>query len=100
MRRRIRNLVDFWYLIGVALVVTVVVLTCVLYVGDSHLHEQQQLTTQNQAVMLLRESVDDVPAREIALARVVDTLPGPVHARWPVLSNIVMSQPLATFRGK
>jgi diguanylate cyclase (GGDEF)-like protein len=90
-----RRLVDHWWLVGSALLVAVIVLTCVLYAGESDRRRQLQRATQHQAVTVLTESVDDVLARELALARVVGTLSGSVNARWPVLSNIVMSQPLA-----
>jgi sensor domain CHASE-containing protein len=90
-----RRLVDHWWLVGAALLVAVIVLTCVLYVDESDRHDQQQRTAQRQAVTVLSASVDDVLAREVALARVVGTFPGPLQARWPALSNIVMSQTLA-----
>jgi diguanylate cyclase (GGDEF)-like protein len=90
-----KRLVDHWWLVGSALLVAVVVLTCALYVGEADRRQQQERATKHQAIVILRESVDDVLARELALARVAGTLPGPVRARWPVLSNIVMSQPLA-----
>ena len=48
---------------------------------------------------LLGESVDDVLAREVALARVVGVLGGPIGGRWPVLSNIILSQSLADSTG-
>jgi len=89
-----RRLVDGWWLVGSALLVAVIVLTYVLYVGEAHQHQEQQRAAQRQAVSVLSESVDDALAREVALARVVGTLPGPVRPRWPVLSNIVMSQPV------
>jgi diguanylate cyclase (GGDEF)-like protein len=89
-----RRLVDHWWLVGSALLAAVIVLTCVLYAGVSDSHRQQQRATQHQAVLVLSQSVDDVLAREVALARVVGTLPGSPEARWPVLSNIVMTQPL------
>jgi diguanylate cyclase (GGDEF)-like protein len=94
-----RRLVDHWWLVGSALLAALIALTWVLYVGESDRHQQQQRATQHQAVTDLSESVDDVLAREVALARVVGTLPGPIKARWPVLSNIVMSQPLANSTG-
>jgi diguanylate cyclase (GGDEF)-like protein len=94
-----RRLVDHWWLAGLALVLAVIGLTCALYVRESDLHHQQQRAAQRQAVTVLSESVDDVLARETALARVVGTIPGSVAARWPVLSNIVMSQPLANSAG-
>jgi diguanylate cyclase (GGDEF)-like protein len=90
-----RRLVDRWWLIGTALVFAVVTLTVVLYVGDTIRRQEQARVTGHQAVSLLNQSVDDVLGREVALARVVGTLPGDVSGRWPVLSNIVMSQPLA-----
>jgi hypothetical protein len=90
-----RRLVDHWWLLGSALLVAVIALTVALYAGESDRHDQQQRATEHQAVASLSASVDDVLAREVALARVVGTLPGPVQARWPVLSNIVMSQTLA-----
>ncbi len=94
-----RRLVDHWWLVGSALLVAVIVLTCVLYVDASARRDQQQRAAQHQAVTALSSSVDDVLAREMALARVVGTLPGPLEARWPVLSNIVMSQPVANSTG-
>ena len=90
-----RRLVDHWWLVGSALLVAVIVLTCVLYADEADRRDQQQLAAQHQAVTVLGGSVDDVLAREVALARVVGTLSGPLQARWPVLSNIVMSQTLA-----
>ncbi len=90
-----RRLVDHWWLAGSALLVAVIALTVVLYVGESDRNQQRQGAAQRQAVTVLSESVNDVLARELALARVAGTLPGPVKSRWPVLSNIVMSQPLA-----
>jgi diguanylate cyclase (GGDEF)-like protein len=90
-----RRLVDHWWLVGSALLVAVIVLTVVMYAGESDRHDQQQRAAEHQAVTSLSASVDDVLAREVALARVVGTLPGPLQARWPVLSNIVMSQTLA-----
>jgi diguanylate cyclase (GGDEF)-like protein len=90
-----RRLVDHWWLAGSALVVAVIALTVVLYVGESDRNQQKQRATQHQAVIVLSQSVDDVLARELALARVAGTLPGSVNPRWPVLSDIVMSQPLA-----
>jgi diguanylate cyclase (GGDEF)-like protein len=96
MNQGMRRFVDHWWLVGSALLVAVIVLTGVLYVGESEQQQQQQRARQHQAVIVLRQSVDDVLAREIALARVVGTLPGPVQGRWPVLSSIVMNQPLAT----
>jgi diguanylate cyclase (GGDEF)-like protein len=90
-----RRLVDHWWLVASALVVAVLVLTCVLYSIESEHATQQRRATQRQAVIVLTQSVDDVLAREVALARVVGTLRGPLQARWPVLSNIVMSQTLA-----
>jgi diguanylate cyclase (GGDEF)-like protein len=90
-----RRLVDHWWLVGSALLVAVIVLTVGLYAGESGRHGRQQRATEHQAVASLSASVNDVLAREVALARVVGTLPGPLRARWPVLSNIVMSQTLA-----
>ncbi len=90
-----RRLVDHWWLVGSALLVAVIVLTVALYAGESGRHSQQQRAAEHQAVATLRTSVNDVLAREVALARVVGTLPGPLRARWPILSNIVMSQTLA-----
>jgi diguanylate cyclase (GGDEF)-like protein len=90
-----RRLVDHWWLVGLALMVAVIVLTCTLYVGESDRDNQQQRATQHHAVAVLSESVNDVLGREVALANVVGTLSGPLQARWPVLSNIVMSQTLA-----
>ena len=95
MHHGMRRLLNHWWLVGSALLVAVIVLTCALYVGESDRHQQQQRATQQQAVTVLDESVDDVLAREVALARVVGTLAGPLEARWPVLSSVVMSQPLA-----
>jgi hypothetical protein len=54
---------------------------------------------QRQVVTDLEQSVDDVLAREVALAREVGTLPGSIGGWWPVLSNIVMTQPLANSTG-
>ncbi len=90
-----RRLVDHWWLVGSALIVAVIILTYALYAGESDRHGQQQVTAERQAVNVLSESVVDVLAREVALARVVGTLDEPLRARWPVLSNIVMSQSLA-----
>ena len=90
-----RRLVDLWWMVACVLLVGVGALTGVLVVEEAHLHDQQQRDSQRQAVLVLSESVHDVLAREVALARVVGTLPGPVNSRWPVLANIVMSQPLA-----
>ena len=90
-----RRLVDHWWLAGSALMVAVIALTVVLYVGESERNQQKQRATQRQAVTVLSESVNDVLARELTLARVAGTLAGPVKTRWPALSNIVMSQPLA-----
>ena len=90
-----RRLVGHWWLVGSGLLVAVIVLTFVLYAGETGRHNQQQRATEHQAVASLGSSVHDVLAREVALARVVGTLPGPLRARWPVLSNIVMSQTLA-----
>jgi diguanylate cyclase (GGDEF)-like protein len=94
-----RRFVEHWWLIGSALLVAVVVLTCALYAGESDSNQRQQRATQHQAVVVLRESVDDVLGRESALARVVSTLSGPIGARWPALSSVVMSQPLADSTG-
>jgi diguanylate cyclase (GGDEF)-like protein len=93
------RLVDRWWLIGSALIATVIALTCVLYVGESARHLQQQRATEHQAVALLGQSIDDVLAREVVLARVVGTLGGVNGARWPALSNVVLSQPLANATG-
>jgi diguanylate cyclase (GGDEF)-like protein len=97
--QRVRRLVDHWWLSGIALVIAVIILAGVLYAGESDRHQQQQRATQHQAVTVLGESVNDVLAREVALARVVGTLRGSVRARWAVLSDIVMSQPLANSTG-
>jgi len=94
-----RRFVEHWWLIGSALLVAVVVLTCALYAGESASDQRQQRVTQHQAVVVLRESVDDVLAREVALARVVSTLSGPIGAHWPALSSVVMNQPLADSTG-
>ncbi|HEY5261119.1 MAG TPA: CHASE domain-containing protein [Solirubrobacteraceae bacterium] len=94
-----RRLVDHWWLVGSALVVGLIVLACALYVGESDRRQQEQRATQHQAVTVLGQSVDDVLAREVALARVVGELPGSIRARWPVLSNIILSQPLADSAG-
>jgi diguanylate cyclase (GGDEF)-like protein len=94
MNPGMRRLVDRWWLVGAVLLVAVVVLSCVLYAREVRQHRQQQRAAQHQAVSVLGESLDDALARELALARVVGTLPGPVRPRWPVLSNIVMSQPV------
>lgn len=95
----VRRLVDHWWLVGTALVVAVIILAGVLHANESGRHQQEQRATQHQAVTVLSESVNDVLAREVALARVVGTLRGPIGARWPVLSDIVMSQPLANSTG-
>lgn len=63
-----RRLVDYWWLAGSALIVAVVVLTCVLYSVESQRADQQHRATQRQAVLVLSQSVDDVLAREVALA--------------------------------
>ena len=94
-----RRFVDRWWLVGSVLTVAVAVVTAVFYVAESERHLQEQRATQRQAVTVLRDSVDDVLAREVALARVVGTLPGQVRGRWAVLSSIVMSQPLANSTG-
>ncbi len=94
-----RRLVDHWWLVGSALLVAVVVLTATLYAGESDRQAQRQRATQHQVVSFLSQSVDDVLARELALARVVGTLDGSIGDRWPSLSSIVMSQPLATSTG-
>jgi len=94
-----RRLVDRWWLVGSVLLVAVIVLTAALYAEESGRHRQQQRATERQAVGVLRQSVDDVLAREVALARVVGVLAGPIGQRWPALSNIVMSQPLANTAG-
>ena len=90
-----RRLVDHWWLVGSALLVAVVALAAMLAVGEFSRHDQQRRTAQRQALSVLSESVDDVLGREATLARVAGTLRGPLQPRWPVLSNIVMSQPLA-----
>lgn len=94
-----RRLVDRWWLVGSALLVAVITLTYVLYVGDSHRRQQQRRATEHRAVMLLSESVDDLLAREAALARVVGALGGPIGGRWPVLSSIVLGQSPADSTG-
>jgi diguanylate cyclase (GGDEF)-like protein len=94
-----RRLLDLWWVVGSVLLVAVIVLTGVIYVGESDRHQQQQRAAQQQAVAVLSESVDDVLAREVALARVLGAVPGPIGGRWPALSNIVMSQPLANSTG-
>ena len=94
-----RRLVDHSWLVGCALLVAVIALSCVLYVGESDRRQQQQRATQRQAVSDLSESVDDVLAREVALARVAGTFLGGIGEHWPVLSTIVMSQPLAASTG-
>ncbi len=94
-----RRLLDHWWVVGSGLVLAVIVLTCVLYAGESGRHQQQQRGVQRQVVADLSQSVDDVLAREVALARVVGTLSGSIRGRWPVLSKIVMSQPLANSTG-
>src|SRR6202035_1094752 len=90
-----KRFVDYWWLVGLALLVAVIALTFALYVGESDSNAQQQCATHDQAVAFLRVSVDDVLAREMSLARVIGTLSGPIGPRWPVLSSIVMSEPLA-----
>ena len=75
-----RRVVDHWWLVGSALLVAVVVLTGVLYGGEADRHQQLQRATQRQVVTDLSASVNDVLAREVALARVVGTLQGPVAA--------------------
>jgi diguanylate cyclase (GGDEF)-like protein len=94
-----RRLVDHWWLVGSALLIAVIALTFALYAGESDRQAQRQRATQHQVVTFLSESVDDVLARELALARVVGRLGGPIGDRWPVLSSIVMSQPLANSTG-
>jgi diguanylate cyclase (GGDEF)-like protein len=94
-----RRLLDHWWVVGSGLVLAVIVLSCGLYLGESGRQHQQQLAVQRQVVTDLNQSVGDVLAREVALARVVGTVPGSIAARWPVLSNIVMSQPLANSTG-
>jgi diguanylate cyclase (GGDEF)-like protein len=94
-----RRFLDHWWLVGSGLLLGVIVLTCALYVGESDRHQQQRLASMHQAVVFLSESVDDVLARELALARVVGTFRGPIEARWPALSSVVMSEPLANSTG-
>jgi diguanylate cyclase (GGDEF)-like protein len=90
-----RRLVDHWWLVGCVLVIAGVALTCALYVGQTDRRQQQQRAAQHQAVTVLSASIKDVLGRERSLARVAGTLGGSIPARWPVLSGIVMSQPLA-----
>jgi diguanylate cyclase (GGDEF)-like protein len=94
-----RRFLDHWWLVGSGLLFAVIVLACALYVGESDRHQQQQLAGKHQAVVYLRESVDDVLARELALARVVGTTSGSVAGRWPALASVVMSEPLANSTG-
>ena len=94
-----RRLVDLWWMVACVLLVGVLALTAVLVVEEADRHDQLHLADQHQAVLVLTESVHDVLAREVALAGVVGTLPGSINARWPVLSSIVMSQPLANAVG-
>jgi diguanylate cyclase (GGDEF)-like protein len=94
-----RRLVDLWWMVGSALLVAVVILTVVLYVGEADRNQQRQRETQRQAVTVLRQSVDDVLAREDALARVVGTDSSPIGEQWSVLSIVVLRQPLANSTG-
>jgi diguanylate cyclase (GGDEF)-like protein len=94
-----RRHIDRWWVIGSALIIAVIVLSGVLYAAEADRQLQQQRAQQQQAVGALSSSVDDVLAREVALARVVGTLPGPIGSRWAVLSTFVMSQPLANSTG-
>jgi diguanylate cyclase (GGDEF)-like protein len=90
-----RRLVDHWWLVGAVLVVAVIILVIALRTGESDRHAQQQRAAQRQAVSVLSGSVDDVLGREVALARVVSTLRGPLEPRWAILSSVVTSQTLA-----
>ncbi|MDQ6607345.1 MAG: diguanylate cyclase [Actinomycetota bacterium] len=92
-----RRLVDHWWLLGSTLVVGVIALTFALYAGESDREAQRQ--RRSTGGDLPERVVDDVLARELALARVVGRLGSPIGNRWPALSSIVISQPLANSTG-
>jgi diguanylate cyclase (GGDEF)-like protein/PAS domain S-box-containing protein len=94
-----RRLADRWWLVGLTLLVGVVALTMVVFRIESDQRHQQGETKQRAAVTELRDSVGDVLAHEVALARVLGVLHMPIGTRWPVFANIVTDQPLTQAAG-
>jgi diguanylate cyclase (GGDEF)-like protein/PAS domain S-box-containing protein len=94
-----RRIGDRWWLVGLTLLAGVVVLSAAVFAVESARRSVQRQATQRAAVVALRDSVHDVLAREVGLARVLGVLGGPVRDRWPVLASTVTSQPLAYSAG-
>ena len=94
-----RRVADHWWLVGAMLLIGVLAVSGVLRASQLNQQRVQQRAAEHQTVLLLRQSVGDVLARELALARVIRTLHGDVAARWPALASIVTSQPVANSSG-
>jgi hypothetical protein len=94
-----RRIGDRWWLVGMTLLAGVVALSAAVFAVESARRNVQRQATQRAAVVALRNSVHDVLAREVGLARVLGVLRGPIADRWPALANIVTSQPLAYSAG-
>jgi len=79
--------------------VGVLIVSVVLHHSEIDRQQTQQHATRHQTVVLLRDSVDDVLTRELALARVIEALHGQLTGRWPALASIVTTQPVADSAG-
>ena len=94
-----RRIADYWWLVGAMLLVGVLAVSGVVRASQLDRERLGQRAAERQTVLFLRQSVDDVLARERALARVIGTLHGDVAGRWPALASIVTSQPVANSSG-
>ena len=94
-----RRVADHWWLVGAVLLVGVLAVSAVLRTSQLDQQRVQQRAAEHQTVLLLRQSVGDVLARELALARVIRTLHGQVAGRWPALASIVTGEPVANSSG-
>jgi len=94
-----RRVVARWWLVGTVLLTGVLLFAHSFYANEVNRHAQQQRATQQQAVIAVRDDVDDVLVRERSLAGVIQAVGRPTPQQWPALANIVTSEPAATGAG-
>lgn len=94
-----RRLADRWWLVGAVLFAAVISVAWLLHRSEANREHAQQRAAQRQVVLVLGASVHDVLNREVALARVIGALGGPIGKRWPILANVVTGQSVASSAG-
>ncbi len=99
MNSSMRRIAERWWLVCLASLAGVVLTAWLLHSSDLSRRQSVQRAAQRQVDSVLQESVSDVLGREVALARIIGVLHGPIGARWPALASVVTGQPVANGAG-